>query len=62
MGLILALCMLQIRTQIANEMIDDLKDIAEENSLLMRESLFASLSLEQVVDHPLEQEPDQEPA
>ena len=56
------MCHLQIRTQIANEMIDDLKDIAEENSLLMRESLFASLSLEQVVDHPLEQEPDQEPA
>ncbi len=52
---------LQIRTQIANEMIDDLKDIAEENSLLMRESLFASLSLEHVVEHPHEQAPDQEP-
>ncbi len=55
------MCALQIRTQIANEMIDDLKDIAEENSLLMRESLFASLSLEHVVEHPHEQAPDQEP-
>ncbi|CAL5220007.1 g1952 [Coccomyxa viridis] len=57
----LAQRIMEIRTQIANEMIDDLKDIAEENSLLMRESLFASLSLEHVVEHPHEQAPDQEP-
>ncbi len=51
---------MQIRTQIANEMIDDLKDIAEENALLMRESIAGMFSLEQVIDHPLESKPDQE--
>lgn len=51
---------LQIRTQIASEMIDDLKDIAEENALLMRESIAGMFSLEQVVEHPLESAPDQE--
>lgn len=51
---------LQIRTQIASEMIDDLKDIAEENALLMRESIAGMFSLEQVVEHPLESEPNQE--
>lgn len=55
----LAVC-LQIRTQIASEMIDDLKDIAEENALLMRESIAGMFSLEQVVEHPLESAPDQE--
>lgn len=50
----------QIRTQLANEMIDDLKDIAEENALLMRESITSMFSLEQVVEHPLEPKPDQE--
>ena len=51
---------MQIRTQIASEMIDDLKDIAEENALLMRESIAGMFSLEQVVEHPLESEPNQE--
>jgi len=41
-------------------MIDDLKDIAEENALLMRESITSMFSLEQVVEHPLEPKPDQE--
>lgn len=43
----------QIRTQISKEMIDDLKNIAEENALLMRETLVTSFSLDNVVDHPL---------
>ena len=51
---------LQIRTQIAGEMIDDLKDIAEENALLMRESIAGMFSLEQVVEHPPESKPNQE--
>ena len=49
----------QIRTQLASEMIDDLKDIAEENSLLLRETIFSSFSLDHVVDHPLEAVPEE---
>ena len=56
---LLAVC-LQIRTQIASEMVDDLKDVAEENALLMRESIAGMFSLEQVVERPLESAPDQE--
>ncbi len=44
----------QIRTQVAKEMTDDLRNIAEENALLMRESLTFAFSLDHVVDHPLE--------
>ncbi len=47
--------MLQIRTQIAKEMTEDLSNIAEENSLLMRETLVTAFSLDNVVDHPLSQ-------
>ena len=35
-------------------MTDDLRNIAEENALLMRESLTFAFSLDHVVDHPLE--------
>jgi hypothetical protein len=45
----------QIRTQISKEMMDDLGNIAEENSLLMRETLVTAFSLDNVVDHPLEE-------
>jgi len=34
-------------------MVEDLKNIAEENALLMRETLVMSFSLDNVVDHPL---------
>lgn len=34
---------------------DDLGNIAEENSLLMRETLVTAFSLDNVVDHPLEE-------
>ncbi|KAK9816716.1 hypothetical protein WJX72_004127 [[Myrmecia] bisecta] len=44
---------MEIRSQIAKEMVDDLKNVAEENSLLMRETVMASFSLDNVVDHPL---------
>ncbi len=43
----------QIRSQIAKEMIEDLKNVAEENALLMRESVTVAFSLDNVVDHPL---------
>ena len=36
---------MQIRSQVASEFIDDLKEVSEENSLLLRESLVTSLSL-----------------
>ncbi len=49
-------CAVQIRTQIAQEMVQDLGNIAEENSLLMRETLFLAFNLDNVVDHPLNQE------
>ncbi|CAK0769965.1 hypothetical protein CVIRNUC_003720 [Coccomyxa viridis] len=55
----LAQRIMEIRTQLASEMIDDLKDIAEENSLLLRETIFSSFSLDHVVDHPLEAEPEE---
>lgn len=35
----------QIRSQVALEFIEDLKEVSEENSVLLRESLVASLSL-----------------
>ena len=50
------MCAVQIRTQIAKEMVQDLGNIAEENSLLMRETLFLAFNLDNVVDHPLSQE------
>jgi hypothetical protein len=34
-------------------MTDDLKNVAEENALLMRESLTFAFSLDNVVEHPL---------
>lgn len=35
----------QIRSHIASEMIEDLKQVSEENSTLLRESLVTSLSM-----------------
>ena len=37
--------MLQIRSQVALEFIEDLQQVSEENSLLLRESLTTSFSL-----------------
>lgn len=37
---------MEIRGQIAKEMIQDLMEVGEENSLLMRETLLTSLSLD----------------
>ena len=45
---------MQIRSVIAKEMIQDLSDIAEENSLLMRETIKVSFSLDNVTSHPLD--------
>lgn len=47
---------LQIRNQLAKEMVQDLTGIPEENNSLMRETLLNSfaLSLEHVVAHPVE--------
>lgn len=39
---------MEIRTQIAKEWIEDLGLVSEENSLLMRETLTSSLSLEDI--------------
>jgi hypothetical protein len=39
---------MEIRTQIAKEMIQELQAVSEENSLLMRETLTSSLSLDNV--------------
>ena len=39
----------QIRTQLAKEMTQDLSNVAEENALLMRETIAASFSLESMV-------------
>ena len=44
--------LLQIRTQLAKEMTQDLSDVAEENALLMRETIAVSFSLDNVVQHP----------
>ena len=46
----------QIRTAIAKEMVQDLSDISEENSLLMRETIQQSfsLNLDNVTSHPLD--------
>lgn len=38
-------CALQIRSQLALEFIEDLRDVSEENSTLLRESLVTSLSM-----------------
>lgn len=38
-------CALQIRSQLAVEFIEDLRDVSEENSTLLRESLVTSLSM-----------------
>lgn len=47
---------LQIRTAISKEMIQDLKDISEENSVLMRETIQQSfsLNLDNVTSHPMD--------
>jgi hypothetical protein len=42
--------LMQIRTQIAKEMTEDLKNVSEENALLLRESLSVSLSKMLLVD------------
>ncbi len=48
--------MLQIRTAIAKEMVQDLSNISEENSLLMRETIQQSfsLNLDNVTSHPMD--------
>ena len=43
---------MEIRGQIAKEMIQDLMQVSEENSLLMRETLLTSLSLDLEADDP----------
>ena len=42
---LIASCCLQIRSQVALEFIEDLRDVSEENSTLLRESLFSSFSM-----------------
>lgn len=49
---------MEIRSQIAKEWIEELTLVSEENSLLMRETLTSSLSLE---DIPTLQEPSSHP-
>ena len=49
---------MEIRSQIAKEWIEELSLVSEENSLLMRETLTSSLSLE---DIPTLQEPPSHP-
>ncbi len=44
----------QIRSQISQEFVQDLQAIAEENSILLRETLAVSLSLDATAEHPLE--------
>lgn len=39
---------MEIRTQLAKEMIEDLKQVSEENALLMRETVVSSFSLDNV--------------
>jgi hypothetical protein len=39
---------MEIRTQIAKEMIDDLKQVSEENALLMRETVLSSFTLNEM--------------
>ena len=48
--------LLQIRSVIAKEMIQDLSDVAEENSALMRETiqLSFSLNIDNVTSHPVD--------
>lgn len=46
--------LLQIRTQLAAEMTQDLSAVAEENAHLMRESIAASFSLDTVASSPFE--------
>lgn len=55
-GLALMSFSMQIRSVIAKEMITDLGEVAEENSLLMRETISKSftLSLDNVTSHPLD--------
>lgn len=50
----------QIRTQISREFVQDLQAIAEENAILLRETLSVSLSLDATAAHPLESESDLE--
>lgn len=45
---------MQIRTQIAKEMTQDLKDISSENALLMRETVTFSFNLDNIVVHPVD--------
>ena len=45
---------LQIRTQLAKEMTQDLSAVAEENAHLMRETIAASFSLDTVASSPFE--------
>ena len=43
---------MEIRGQLAKEMIQDLSQVGEENSLLMRETLLTSLSLDVDAEDP----------
>ena len=42
----------QIRTQLAKEMTQDLRDVSQENASLMRETVTFSFNLDNVVAHP----------
>ena len=43
----------QIRSQVAEEWIQELKQIAEENAVLLRESVATSFNLDNVVEKPV---------
>lgn len=51
---VLVVACLQIRSQIAKEMTQDLKDVSQENTGLLRETLTISFSLDNIVAHPID--------
>lgn len=50
----LAQRIMDIRSQIAKEMTQDLKDVSQENTGLLRETLTISFSLDNIVAHPID--------
>lgn len=59
----LAVRIMEIRSQIAKEWIEELKSVSEENNLLMRETLLSSFSMENlpVVEDPTSTHPEMGP-
>ncbi|KAK9798982.1 hypothetical protein WJX73_007665 [Symbiochloris irregularis] len=53
----LAQRIMDIRTQLAAEMIQDLKEVSAENATLMRETVTLSFNLNNVVAHPVDKGP-----